>query len=278
MIIDGHAHTYPDQVAAKVLDTFTSFHHMEPTTSLGTGTVDDLTNRMQDAGIAYTVTANFAPEKSIRRTNEWSLKMAKEHPCLIPLVAVCPGMTLDEIKRYFDNGAKGIKMHNGIQGFDPSAPGLTMIYRYCQENRIPITFHCGETSRVHMNEYTNINHITPVVAGYPGIPFILTHLAAGEPDVLLEIAEKYPNAVFDTSITFTGERCIYRIHNDVWEDDEKSTELFRKVGCARISFGSDYPLGNQKSDIKRFMRLKLNDEERNLILGKNLQEIYRIKA
>lgn len=274
MIIDGHAHLYPHQVAQKVIDSFTEFHRMEPTSSLGKGIITDLQDRMNCGHIDYTVVANFAPVKSIQRTNEWTLSISKEYANLIPLVSVCPGMPLDEIKRYFSLGAKGIKMHTGIQGFEPTDTGLKAMYRFCENNRIPITFHCGATSRVHMNEYSEMSHILPAVKAYPGIPFVLTHLATGDPEQVLKIAVDCPNAILDTSITLTGEHCIHRIHDDIWENDENAVALFQEIGCHRITFGSDYPFGNPNSDIQRIQAMKLTDAEKKQILGENTWRLY----
>ena len=88
MIIDGHAHTYPDSAAGRVVHSFLDFHHMEPTDSVGTGTVDDLRQKMKQSRTDYTVLANFAPRKSLRRTNEWTLSVSKVHDDLIPLISV----------------------------------------------------------------------------------------------------------------------------------------------------------------------------------------------
>jgi len=274
MIIDGHAHTYPEHSANKVIQSFVEFHHMEPTDALGEGTVKDLRKKMKENGIAYTVLANFAPVKSLHRTNEWTVSMAHTYNDLIPLVSVYPQMPTDELAGYFRKGAKGIKMHTGIQGFDPGDPGLRDIYAFCNEYGIPITFHCGETSRVHMNEYAEMSHIIPVVKRYKNIPFVMTHLAAGDPDMVIRIAEECPNAIFDTSITLSGEHCIHRIHDNFWEDDRKAAQLFRKVGIDHFAFGSDYPFGNPGSDINRIKRLDLSDEEKSAILGLNTYRLY----
>lgn len=273
-IIDGHAHLYPDEAAQKVIDRFTDYHRMEPLSGLGKGTISDLQTKMTESGTSYTVIANFAPLKSLSRTNEWTLAICKEHTNLIPLVSIYPDMPLEEVSEYFEKGAMGIKMHNGIQEFEPDSKGLEKIYRYCNENRIPITFHCGETSRVHMNEYTDMSHIIPVVKAFPQIPFVLTHLAASEPSVIEKIAESCPNALFDTSIAFSGEHCIHRIHHELWEDDEKAAAFFRRVGCDRFAFGSDYPFGNPVSDIKRIKQLPLTVQEKAMILGDNTALLY----
>lgn len=228
MIIDGHAHLYADESAQKIIDKFTEFHKMNPKSGIGKGTISDLQEKMTQSSTNYTVIANFAPIKSVSRTNEWTLSICSENSNLIPLVSVIPNMPIDEVKKYFKIGAKGTKMHNGIQVFSTDDDGLKEIYKYCSENRIPVTFHCGETSRVHMNELTDIENIIPVVRKYSDIPFVLTHLAAGEPDIVERIAEFCPNVLFDISIAFSGEHCIHRIHNDIWEDDTKASEMFKK--------------------------------------------------
>ena len=183
-------------------------------------------------------------------------------------------MPVDIIKEWFRNGAKGIKMHNGIQGFDPADPGLAEIYRFCEKEQIPVTFHCGETSRVHLNEYTAISRFIPVLKQFPGIPFVMTHLAAGDPDTVFSMAEECPNAIFDTSITMTGEKCTHRIHDGFWESDENTFRAFRRIGYRRITFGSDYPFGNPASDIRRIRCLSLTEEEKRMILGENSFRLY----
>ncbi|MDO4415616.1 MAG: amidohydrolase family protein [Erysipelotrichaceae bacterium] len=175
---------------------------------------------------------------------------------------------------YFDSGAKGIKMHTGIQNFEPDDPELASIYSSCNERRIPVTFHCGETSRVHMNEFAEMSHIIPVVRKYKSIPFVLTHLASGDPETVIQIAEECPNVILDTSIALTGECCIHRIHDLFWEDDRNTYELIRKIGAERFAFGSDYPFGNPASDIAGIRNLGLSESETEKILGLNTYRLY----
>ena len=47
MIIDGHAHIYPENNAEKIMAAFTQFHRMEPTASFGKGTAADLLSRLE---------------------------------------------------------------------------------------------------------------------------------------------------------------------------------------------------------------------------------------
>ena len=274
LIVDGHAHTYHDKIAAKIVGAFTEQHHMEPTASIGKGTVEDILERMAQSDINYTVMANFAPIKSVMRTNEWSLEVSRAHPNLIPLVSVYPCMSIETVKDLFARGARGVKMHNGIQGFDPCDDGLSAIYRYCDDRHIPVTFHCGETSRVHLNGYTDIERFLSVLGEYRNIPFVMTHLAAGNPETVRRLVEDYGNILFDTSIALTGEHCIHRIHDDFWEDDAKAAALIQEIGSERFAFGSDYPFGNQESDIRRIRNLPLPARDIKRILGENTMALY----
>ena len=54
MIIDGHAHIYAEGSAEKIISSFTKFHHMEPSSSVGAGTAADLLSRMKAGRIDYT--------------------------------------------------------------------------------------------------------------------------------------------------------------------------------------------------------------------------------
>jgi predicted TIM-barrel fold metal-dependent hydrolase len=267
---------YKDHVAEKLIDSFTDFYRMEPV-ALGKGTVSDVLLNMEKYEIIYTVIANFAPLKSILDVNEWTLSVADSNPQLLPLVSIHPEMTHDFtgiLEQYLKKGAKGIKMHTGIQLFEPNDSRLKPVYHFCGKYHIPVTFHCGETSNVHVNDFADMGHIYPVLNDYPDVPVILTHMAAGNPDEVYHIAAHYQNVCFDTSITITGQHCIKRIHDNYWENDKNVVTTFREIGCHRIIFGSDYPFGNPGSDIKRFMQMDLTDEEKSKILGGNVLTLY----
>ena len=275
-IVDGHAHTYMDDLAGRIVSTFTDFHLMEPTPSLGKGTVDDLLDTMALGGIDMTVLANFGPAKAVSKINRWNLDTAAAHPGLIPLVSVYPGMPVEDLIAAVDAGAKGVKMHNSIQGYDACDPGLDGLYGLCVELGLPITLHCGEVSRVHLNDLCDGAHFERAVREHPENMFVLTHLAEANPETVFRLAETYDNIIFDTSIAFSGEHCIQRIHDDFWEDDGNAAEAFRRVGCDRVTFGSDYPYGNPVSDVRRFLRLDLTNSEKRMILGANTLRLYKL--
>jgi len=275
-IVDGHAHTYMDDLAGKIISTFTELHMMEPTASLGKGTFGDLAGKMRENGIDLTVTANFGPVKAVDRINRWNLRNADELGCIIPLVSVYPGMSSDALESLAVMGAKGVKMHNGIQEFDACDPSLDDVYEVCARLGLPVTLHCGEVSRHHLNDLTDECHIEDTVRSHPDVTFVITHLAGADPDTVFHLASAYTNIMFDTSIAFTGEHCIHRIHDDFWEDDDNAAEAFRRIGCDRVTFGSDYPYGNPISDVRRILSMDLTHDEKAMILGRNTMGLYGV--
>ncbi len=270
IIVDGHTHTYPTkEKAAQILNAFTSFYNMQPT-SIGKGTIEEVVSNMQKDRIDYTILSNFAPVKILHQNNLWSIKMSKKFPQLIPLVSIHPemdGNILRHLENYISSGAKGIKIHSSAQGFLPNDSRLQGIYEYCNETRFPIFYHCGLTSEVMVNNYSDLEMLMPVIDKYKDIPIVLGHMAEGKFEDVLWLAKTYQNIYFDTSIAISGLLCIKRVHDVSWQNDDFVIDIIRKIGASRIVFGSDYPFGSPIHDIRRLISLKLKDEEKSLILG-----------
>ena len=55
-----------------------------------------------------------------------------------------------------------------------------------------------------------------------------------------------------------------------------SEKLIRAYGAQRVLFGTDYPMWSAASELEYFFSLDLKDEERELILHKNSEKIFKI--
>ena len=275
-VVDEHTHTYPTEVAAKVLAPFAAYHELDPI-QLGNGTIEEVVSAMHRDGIDYTVLANFAPAHIVHRNNCWTLAMAQQHPQLIPLVSLHPDMEgdlLGHFLHYLALGAKGLKIHPSIQEFHPNDPKMQEVYAYCDAHAIPVVFHCGFVSRVYLNDYADLAMMLPVIDAYRHLPIVLTHMAEGNADDVFRIAEQYPHVRFDTSIAISGKLCFKRLHDLCWQDDAFVVAVIRRVGAERFVFGSDYPFGSPIHDVTRFLRMPLTDDEKRLIVGGNALELF----
>ncbi len=281
LIVDGHVHTFVSlEVALKIREAFNKMYDVQFENS-GTGAIDEVLKNMKENSIDYTVTANFASPKIIHRNNMWSLDMAKEHKNLVPLVSFHPDMegNLPELlEEYIGLGAKGVKFHPMAQGFKPYHAALEALYRHCNELGFVMQFHCGRVSNARLNEYADLSMILPVIDKYPGIPFILTHMADGNVEDVLWLSKNYENVYFDTSIVITGHPSLIEYNEPSWLDDDMVVEVINTIGAGRVLFGSDYPWGSPKHDIDRILKLKLDDGQKSLILGRNSYQLFKIES
>ena len=277
-IVDEHAHTYPAEIAHDLLETFASFHQLEPT-CLGRGTSEDVLSSMSCNGIDYTVLANFAPVHHLHRNNLWTLELARQYPQLVPLVSIHPDMDgdlLQKLSDYLALGAKGLKIHPSIQEVAPNHAKMQDIYAYCDAHAIPVVFHCGLVSHVYLNDYADLEMILPVIDRYRHIPIVLTHMAEGNAADVFRVADQYAHVSFDTSIVISGKLCFKRLHDPCWQDDGFVMDVIERVGAERIVFGSDYPFGSPIHDVTRFLRMPITDAEKRMIVGGNALRIFSI--
>ena len=111
---------------------------------------------------------------------------------------------------------------------------------------------------------------------YPDIPIILTHMADGNINDVVNLSKEYKNVYFDTSIVITGHPRILETNIPSWLDDTDVVDVINTIGAERVFFGSDYPWGSPKHDLRRVVNLSLTYEQKSLILGENAIKVFAI--
>ncbi|WP_114298088.1 amidohydrolase family protein [Anaerobacterium chartisolvens] len=279
-IVDGHVHTYAtDKIAHRIIQAFNEIYDIK-FENPGTGSIEDVRSNMNKEGIDYTVMANFAPPKILHKNNLWSLEASKNNKGLVPLVSFHPemeGALTELLEDYIERGARGIKFHPMAQGFEPGHKGIESIYDFCNETGFPIVFHCGRVSNARLNEYSDLDMILPLIEKYKEIPFVLTHMADGDRQAVVSLSRSYDNVFFDTSIVITGYPSIMDVNEPSWLDDQTVIETVNEIGAHRMLFGSDYPWGSPGHDIKRFLKMNLSRQQKELILGLNSIKLFKIE-
>ena len=59
--------------------------------------------------------------------------------------------------------------------------------------------------------------------------------------------------------------------------DEKIREIIAAYGVDRVLFGTDYPMWNVETEVKRFLSLGYNQEDADKILYQNAVKVYNLK-
>lgn len=274
MIIDGHAHScgifYQAENIIKVLDKLgvdkvvlcTNFENNDKNQFLPNLAKwfpgSDLMLPMNR--IIRLINKIASSKSKLMSGNEYVFDLASQHPDrIIQFYWIDPNQTnaLVNLKeKFFLWRFKGIKFHQPSAPFRFDNPVLHEIARFAAEQQLPFFIHLYAKKDVE-----NFIRFAPI---HPKTNFIIAHLIG------LELFEKrqvrLPNLYFDISPTplISDKRIL------------KAINLF---GAERILLGSDTPFGkdNLKKNIERVNRLPKTTEQKELILGKNIESLLELR-
>jgi uncharacterized protein len=97
-----------------------------------------------------------------------------------------------ELESGLDAGARGIKLHTSLPGYDFSHPQLPIAFALAAERRVPILFHTGRAVPPFARDLAGL------LERHPGAQVILSHCAIA--DLHAVCALRHPNIRFDTSL------------------------------------------------------------------------------
>jgi predicted TIM-barrel fold metal-dependent hydrolase len=298
-IVDVHTHTYArPEIGRQALQG--------EGWSPYAGTVPELRAAMARGGIVTAVMANLTPIPDMRdaalgrlgtaptdaaraqlaqelrgrlvRRNRWTLDAAAGEPALLPFVGLDPSVMTpaelrDELEACAAAGARGVKLHPIVQRLAPGTAALWPVYELCQELGLPVLFHSGFLGRSEWNALARPSAFADVLEAFPELRVVLAHLGRGHFDEAVALAERFPQVAFDTCAVVTTADVPWRL------GDEEAVTLIRRLGVARVCFGSDYPWFDPAADAARAAGLPgLSADERAAVLGENARRILEPSA
>jgi predicted TIM-barrel fold metal-dependent hydrolase len=138
-----------------------------------------------------------------------------------------------------DLGLRGVKMGPIYAGFDPRDSRCDIIYRYCQQNGLPILFHTGTTFNHNAPlEYARPWLFDDVAIRYPELRMILAHVGHPFSEECLVTIRKHPHVYADVSALY------YR----PWQFYNTMIAAQEYRVTHKLLFGTDYPFaGGQES-------------------------------
>lgn len=133
----------------------------------------------------------------------WATGFADAHPRAVRSATLFPEPAVtDYLGRAVDEGARVVKVHVQVGGFDPRDPLLRDAWGLLADAGVPAVVHCGDGPIP--GEHTGLGIFAEVLEAHPGLPIVLAH--AGMPDFhgALELLERFPNVVLDTTMVGTA--------------------------------------------------------------------------
>ncbi len=257
MIIDAHAHIFPDKIADKAAEGIGGFYNI---TAKYDGTLGTLLEQGSAAGVDKFLVQSVAtvPEQ-VRSINNYISECVSRYPDrLIGFGAMHPDFEdiVGETERIVSLGLKGIKLHSDFQRFNLDEKRAYAIYE-AAEGRLPILFHIGDPRY----DYSAPERLMRVVKRFSKLTVIAAHLAGWT------MWDKGAEIFEGSGIYADCSSSLYALAPD------RAAKLIRKIGADKVFWGTDYPLWGAAEELERFRSLPLSDEEKDKILGGNITRL-----
>lgn len=221
---------------------------------------DDLGKGMEQVGITHSVVLPIEPYG----TTSEALSASRRDGRLIPFASVdpCDPKRTEKLKKYVENGCRGLKLHPIIQDFHPSGQDCMETVEEFRQYELPVFFHSGQTAyyapESESEGYGAPENYLKTFEAFPDVKFVMGHMAGFEADKAIEIARKCKNVYFDTS--FQPKKMVKKAIENVGED--------------RIMFGTDWPFGRQRFELAIIMEVtEGNPSLREKLLWKNAETL-----
>lgn len=259
-LIDIHTHVYPPAIARKAAASIRDFYQLG--TDAMDGTPDTLLQVGDRAGIDRFVILPVAirPDRT-RHINEFILEQVAQQPRFVGFGTVHAGMEdiTDEVQFIMDKGLKGIKMHPDTQEFAIDDPRLFPVYEAIQ-GRLPVLLHMGDKRY----DYSHPIRLRRVLELFPGLQVIAAHFGG--------------YSMYQTAYQLLSDKnCIFDVSSSLMFMEEGVAEKYiNAYGAERMAFGTDYPLWDPETETKRFLQLKLTDDQLERIGHKTAEEFLKL--
>ncbi len=153
---------------------------------------------------------------------------------------------------------RGLKLHPVSTLAHPSGEDTIALIRKAAELGVATLFHCGD------EPMTTPLSIAPAAAACPDAVIILGHMGGYfHVDEAIEVAEKHPNIVLETSAT---------------PYPAKIREAVERIGPERVIYGSDGPLSSPVLEREKVMMAGLTPKDTDLVLGGNAAKLLGLTA
>ncbi len=192
-----------------------------------------------------------------REGNDFILDQAHQYPNrFLPLVTANPWFgqqALAELRRGFEAGAVGLKLHPGLQGFQITDEIVGPLIEVAQAYHRPVYFHTG-------TPVTSMPlQLTELAQRFPEVNFIMGHMGFSD----------FWNDVADAA---KGARNVYLETSSHWPSFV--VDMVRVIGSQRILYGSDHPMNLMGLEIEKIVRHIADKEDQENILHRTAETLF----
>ncbi|MBS5872831.1 MAG: amidohydrolase [Clostridiales bacterium] len=257
MIIDVHAHIFPEKIARKATDNIGHFYGCSMAAD---GTVENLLRWGDQYGVDCFVVHSVATKaEQVDSINAFIAEQVRLHPDhLIGFAALYPDSDhiSQQVEEAIQMGLTGVKLHPDFQQFHIDDEKAFPLYEAI-EGRMPLLVHTGDSR----TEYSKPWRLAKMIDRFPKLDVIAAHFGGYSEweNGALSLALK--NVYVDTS----SSQFILTPH--------QVRELIDIFGADHVLFGTDYPMWNPQDELEKLQLVPMTGEERELILHGNMERL-----
>ncbi len=261
MLIDFHAHVFPDELAPRAMASLLS--SVEGLyTPVHDGTAAGLLRNMDAWGIDASVVQPVVTKASqVRKTNEWVKSVCSDR--IIGFGGIYPHT--DDWKRDIDFvaelGLRGLKFHAEYQDFILDDPKMLEIYDYALGKGLILLHHAGYDPAFPPPFKSTPRKFKRVADAMRGGVIVAAHLGGHDQWDEVEDVLAGTDIYLDTSMGFD------------FYPQEQFLRIVTKHGADKILFASDSPWSDARSDAERLKALPLPEKDIDAILGGNAKKL-----
>lgn len=264
MIIDFHTHIFPDNLAARAMETLLLGCNNLYKNSHD-GTLSGLLKTMDDWGIDISVIQPVVTKQSqVKPVNDWAAGICSER--ITAFGGIYPHS--EDYKRDIDYvvslGLKGLKFHAEYQNFVIDDAKMLKIYDYALSKGLILLHHAGFDPAFPPPFKSSPQKFAEISKEMRGGVIVAAHLGGQNQ---WEDVERYmagSGIYLDTSMGFD------------YYSKKQFLSIAKKHGTDKILFASDSPWSSAKSEMENIKSLFIPENEIKNILGKNAKRILGI--
>ncbi len=280
MIIDAHTHVFSSKIIAE-RDYYCSndacFADLYSNRKAKIFTVDELIKAMDESEISCSAILNigWVNHEMCVINNDYILEAIARYPDrLIGFCSIQPrecDRAVKELERCLKSGIAGIgELRPDIQDYDLNDELLSPIIELLTNKNAILFLHASEPVGHH---YSGKGNMTPgvlynFITRNTNLKIILAHFGGGLPfyELMPEVQKMFCNVYYDTAAApFLYSTQIYKVIENI-------------NGCAKLMFGSDWPLLDQRRVIKHIQSAGLDREKEENIFFRNAIKIFDLKG
>lgn len=152
------------------------------------------------------------------------------------------------------------KIHPSIDKRKITDESFQKYLKLASDNKIPVVVHCGR-----WKEMAGYEHCLEAARKLPDLRIILAHLGGDQPAICTQCAK---------DVVFGNFKNVY-LGTESVREYYFVNEVVKTTGAEKVLFGSDYNLGLPSSYLPVIDRLKVSNEEKELIYSGNAMKLLQ---